>query len=124
MSDGITAVFGIYSTHDHADAAVGTLRTKGFRTTDVSLLVPFVATRESPGAGGPSIGSATGVLIGLGIPVHQEGRYERRMRTGGILLSVHADDREWAIKGEQILAQTGAEDICRTAEPRVMTMRR
>ena len=46
MSDRNTAVFGIYSTHDSADAAVGTLRTRGFRTTDVSVLAPFVATRN------------------------------------------------------------------------------
>jgi hypothetical protein len=29
---------------------------------------------------------------------------------------VHADDQEWASKGKQILEQTGAEDICWTAE--------
>jgi hypothetical protein len=38
------------------------------------------------------------------------------MRKGGILLSVHTDDREWANKGKQILLQTGAEDLCWTAE--------
>ena len=40
------------------------------------------------------------------------------MRKGGILLSVHADDREWASKGRQILEQTGAEDIASTSETR------
>ena len=39
-----TAVFGVYATDDSADAAVETLRTKAFRTTDVSVLFPFVAT--------------------------------------------------------------------------------
>ena len=52
----------------------------------------------------------------LGIPDYQERRYERQMRKGRILLSVHADDQEWASKGKQILVQTGAEDICWTAE--------
>ena len=110
-----TAVFGIYPTDDSADAAVDTLRTKGFRTTDVSMLFPFVATLAGTGAGG-AMGGATGVLIGLGIPAYQERRYQGRMRKGGILLSVHADDQEWASKGKQILEQTGAEDICWTAE--------
>lgn len=31
-------------------------------------------------------------------------------------LSVHADDREWATKGKQILEETGAEDIASTGE--------
>jgi hypothetical protein len=110
-----TAVFGIYSTDGGADAAVDTLRTKGFRSTDVSRLVPFVATLAGSGAGGV-MGDATGVLIGLGMSAYQERRYEGRMRRGGVLLSVHADDRDWASKGKQILEQTGAEDICSTAE--------
>jgi hypothetical protein len=110
-----TAVFGIYPTDDSADAAVETLRTRGFRTTDVSVLFPVVATYAGRSADG-AMGGATGVLIGLGIPAYQERRYERRMRTGGILLSVLADNREWASKGRQILEQTGAEDICWTAE--------
>ena len=115
MFDNNTAVFGIYPTDISANAAVDTLRTRGFRTTDVSVLFPFVATLAGTGAGG-DMGGATGVLIGLGIPAYQERRFERRMRKGAILVSVHADDREWASKGKQILEQTGAEDVCWTAE--------
>ena len=37
--------------------------------------------------------STTGALIGLGIPEYQAKRYEGRMRNGGILMSVHADDQ-------------------------------
>jgi hypothetical protein len=54
----------------------------------------------------------------LGIPEYQAKRYEGRMRKGGILLSVHVDDQEWARKGKQILDQTGAEDICSIGESR------
>jgi hypothetical protein len=114
MAGRRTAVFGMYSTHDSAETAVDTLRTKGFRTSDVAVLFPFVATLA--GTGGGAVSGATGVLIGLGIPVYHERRYEGRMRKGAILLSVHADDREWASKGKQILEQTGAEDICCTTE--------
>jgi hypothetical protein len=171
MSYKNTAVFGIYPTHDSANVAVDTLRTKGFRSADVSVLFPqndgskefghekgtksaegavagcgtgaiiggalgwlagigmlaipgvgpfiaagpIVATLAGMGAGG-AIGGATGALIGLGIPEYQAKRYEGRMRKGGILLSVHADDWEWASKGRQILEQTGAEDISMTGE--------
>lgn len=150
MSDKNTAVFGIYPTQDSADAAVDTLRTKGFRPTDISILFPqnsgskefghekgtksaegavaggstgaviggalgwlagigllaipgvgpfiaagpIVAALAGMGAGG-AIGGTTGALIGLGIPEYQAKRYEGRMRKGGILLSVHADDLEW-----------------------------
>src|SRR5689334_17695239 len=76
---------------------------------------PIVATLAGIGAGG-AIGGTTGALIGLGIPEYQAKRYEGRMRKGGILLSVHADDQEWASKGKQILEQTGAEDISAIGE--------
>jgi Alternative complex III, ActD subunit len=76
---------------------------------------PIVAALAGMGAGG-AIGGTTGALIGLGIPEYQAKRYEGRMRKGGILLSVHADDQEWVSKGRKILEQTGAEDIASTTE--------
>ena len=93
MSGKNTALFGIYPTHESADAAVALLRSKGFRSSDVGIMA-------MPGA-----------LVRLGMPEYQAKRYEGRMRTGGILLSVHADDREWTSKGKQILEHSGAEDI-------------
>ena len=171
MSGKNIGVFGIYPTHDSADAAVATLRSSGFRSTDLSVLFPqnvgskefghekgtksaegavagggtgaaiggalgwlagigmlaipgvgpfiaagpIVAALAGMGAGG-AIGGMTGALVGLGIPEYQAKRYEGRMRKGGILLSVHADDNEWAGKGERILKQTGAEDVSSTGE--------
>ena len=35
---------------------------------------------------------------------------------GGILLSVHSDDSEWAKRAKAVLTQTGAEDISSTGE--------
>ena len=57
MSGGNSALFGMYPTHDSADAAIGTLKTKGFRSSDVSMLFPFVATARGTGAGG-TVGGA------------------------------------------------------------------
>jgi hypothetical protein len=126
MSGKNTSVFGIYPTHASADAAVATLRAKGFRNTDVSVLFPqnlgskeFGHKKGTKSAEGTVAGVGTGTagaLIGLGIPEYQAKRYEGRMRKGGILLSVHADSQEWATKGTQILEQTGAEDIASTGE--------
>lgn len=173
MSGKNTAVFGVYPTHESADAAVAALRARGFRSTDISVLFPqnlgtkdfghekgsksaegavagggtgaliggalgwlagigllaipgvgpfiaagpIVATLAGMGAGG-AIGGTTGALIGLGIPEYQAKRYEGRMRKGGILLSVHADDPEWARKGKDILMHSGAEDISSIGESR------
>ena len=82
MSGRNTAVFGIYPTHESADAAVAMLRTKGFRSTDVSVLFPQNAgsqdfghekgTKSAEGAvtgggTGAVIGGALGWLAGIGI---------------------------------------------------------
>src|SRR3954462_3099820 len=62
---------------------------------------PFIAAGPLMGMlGGIGVGSAigglTGALIGLGIPEYEARRYEGRIRRGGILLSVHCDDSDWA----------------------------
>jgi hypothetical protein len=166
-----TAVFGIYPTQDAANAAVDTLRARGFRNNDISVLFPenpgskdfahekgtkapegasagassgalvggalgwlagigalaipgvgpfvaagpIIAALAGMGAGG-ALGGIAGALIGFGMPEYEAKRYEGRMRKGGILLSVHADDWEWTNKGKQILEQTGAEDISSAGE--------
>lgn len=82
---------------------------------------PFIAAGPIMGMlGGIGVGSAiggvTGALIGLGIPEYEAKRYEGRIRRGGILLSVHCDDPNWAKRARNILSQTGAEDIASTGE--------
>jgi hypothetical protein len=71
---------------------------------------PIVAALAGAGAGG-TVGWIAGVLIGMGIPEYEANRYEGRIKEGGILLSVHADDSDWKNKGKEILKRTGAEDI-------------
>ena len=71
---------------------------------------PIVAALAGAGAGG-TVGWIAGVLIGMGIPEYEANRYEGRIKEGGILLSVHADDSDWKNKGKGILKRTGAEDI-------------
>lgn len=87
-------------------ALVGSWRLE--RTMRIPGLGPFIAagliTGLSPRAG-------TGVLAGLGIPTYEARRYEGRIRKGGILLSVHAEESPWAKKAKRILKETGAQDI-------------
>ena len=71
---------------------------------------PIMAALAGIGAGG-MVGGIAGALIGMGIPEYEANRYEGRIKEGGILLSIHADDREWKEKGKDILKRTGAEDI-------------
>ena len=76
---------------------------------------PIMATLAGAGVGA-AVGGLTGALIGLGIPEYEAKRYEGRINDGGILLSVHADDAEWATKARDILTRTGAEDISKKSE--------
>jgi len=71
---------------------------------------PIMAAIAGVGAGG-LVGGIAGALIGMGIPEYEANRYEGRIKKGGILLSIHADDSDWKNKGKDILKHTGAEDI-------------
>jgi hypothetical protein len=166
-----TAVFGVYPTIEAAESAVRSLRDRGFRATDISILIPqnpgtkdFAHVRASkapegatagagtgaiiggtlgwlagigalavPGLGpliaaGPivaslagagaagAVGGITGALVGMGIPEYEAKRYEGRVRRGGVLMSVHADDGQWARRAREILSDTGAEDVSSESE--------
>lgn len=166
MSGKNTAVFGIYRDTVALGGGLERLRSAGYRSTDISVLMPenvgtkdFVHKKDSkapegattgassgvviggalgwlvgvgalaiPGLGpfiaaGPLmaalagagaagvVGGIAGALIGLGIPEYEAKRYEGRVRTGGVLVSVHCDSAEWVKRAKVILDQTGAEEI-------------
>jgi len=171
MKIGNKVVFGIYRNRVSAERAIETLKDSGFRTSDVSVLMPegsltddlattkqtkapegatagagtgillggtlgwlvgagalavtglapliaagpIIAALAGAGAGG-AIGGLTGGLVGLGLPEYEAKRFEGRVKDGGILLSVHADDSNWVKKAQEILEQTGAEDISSSTE--------
>ena len=54
----------------------------------------------------------------MGIPEYEAKRYEGRVKSGAILLSVHCDNSEWTKKAKQILEDTGAEDVSSTGQTR------
>jgi hypothetical protein len=76
---------------------------------------PILATLTGIGVGGMA-GGIVGGLIGMGIPEYEAKRYEGRVRTGQILLSVHCDNAEWVKRAKATLASTGAEDISSASE--------
>jgi hypothetical protein len=76
---------------------------------------PIVAALAGAGAAGAA-GGLIGALAGMGIPEFEAKRYEGRVKSGGILISVHCDDGEWADKARDILEATGAENVSSTSE--------
>jgi len=76
---------------------------------------PILSLMAGVGVGG-TIGGVAGALAGLGIPEYEAKRYEGRIRKGGILLSVHSDNDEWAKRAKNILEHTGADDISSASE--------
>jgi hypothetical protein len=83
---------------------------------------PLMGALAGAGVGG-AVGGIAGALIGLGIPEHEAKRYEIRVKEGGVLLSVHSDDPEWAKRAGEILERTGARDISSTGEAAVNYVR-
>jgi hypothetical protein len=78
---------------------------------------PILAMLGGIGVGG-TVGGFTGALIGVGIPEYEAKRYEGRIRSGGILLSVHCDNSDWAKRAKEVLEHTGASDIATSGEAR------
>jgi hypothetical protein len=76
---------------------------------------PIVSLLAGVGAGG-ALGGIVGALVGMGIPEYEAKRYEGRIRSGGILLSVHCDNADWVRRAKEMLERTGAEDIASTGE--------
>jgi hypothetical protein len=76
---------------------------------------PIMGLLGGMGAGG-AIGGITGALIGTGIPEYEAKRYEGRVKEGGVLLSVHCDNDQWAKQAKNLLEHSGAKDVSQSGE--------
>jgi hypothetical protein len=76
---------------------------------------PIMSILAGVGVGG-TVGSILGALVGLGMPEYEARRYEGRIKEGGILLSVHCDSSEWVKRAEDLLKNSGADDIASAGE--------
>lgn len=76
---------------------------------------PLMAILAGMGAGA-TLGGVAGGLVGIGIPEYEAQRYEGRVRNGGILVSIHCDNSEWATRAATIFETAGAEDISKSGE--------
>src|SRR5258706_5645552 len=76
---------------------------------------PIMGALAGVGVGG-TVGGLIGALVGMGIPEYEAKRYEGRVREGGILLSVHCDSSDWVKRANDILKETGVQDVASTGE--------
>jgi hypothetical protein len=76
---------------------------------------PVLAALAGAGAGG-TLGWLAGLLAGMSRTEYVAKRYAGRLRSGGILLSVHCDSPEWCSRAGKILKDTGARDISSASE--------
>jgi hypothetical protein len=79
-----------------------------------------MAALAGMGVGG-AVGGVIGALVGMGIPEYEAKRYEGRIKSGGVLLSVHCATSEDIDRAKNLLKQTGAEDIASAGEKSVST---
>ena len=85
---------------------------------------PFIAAGPIMGllsgaAVGGTAGGLVGALIGYGMPELEAKRYEGKVKSGNILLSVHTEDRDEVKRAKEIFKQHRAEDIAYTGEASV-----
>ena len=78
---------------------------------------PIAAALAGAGAGAV-VGGITGSLVGAGVPEYEAKRYEGRVRSGNMLISVHCENSQWESKAKKILERTGAQDVASSSEPK------
>lgn len=76
---------------------------------------PILATLSGLAAGG-TLGGLSGALVGTGIPEYEAQQYEGKLNQGNILISVHADDNDEAMRIREIMMQEKADDISTGSE--------
>jgi len=87
-------------------------------------LGPFIAAGPimaalSGAAVGATAGGLVGALVGMGIPEYEAKRYEGRLRSGGILISVHSENSDQTKRAKEIFERDQAEDIATAGEESV-----
>lgn len=79
---------------------------------DAGILVAMLAGVGALGVAGSVIGG----LVGWGDPNYEAVRYEGYRKRGGLLVSVHCDNRDWQKRAKQALRRTGAEGVAAVRE--------
>ena len=93
----------------------------GIGTLAIPGVGPFIAAGPimaalSGAAVGAAAGGVTGALVGYGMPEYEAKQYEGKIRSGNILMSVHAEDGDEVDRVKEIFSRHGAEDVSYTGE--------
>ena len=75
-----------------------------------------IATALADAAAGGAAGVIAGALMGMRIPEHNAQQYEKTVREGNILMSVHTYTAEGLKRAANLLATGGAVDLHQVAE--------
>lgn len=94
-------------------AGIGTLAIPGLGP--LIAAGPIMAALSGLAVGG-TLGGITGGLAGMGVSEYEAQQYERRVKEGKILISVHADDSEEASTVRDIMSQEKGESISTGSE--------
>lgn len=76
---------------------------------------PIMAALGGVAVGG-AVGGIAGALIGMGIPEYEAKRYEGKVKSGNVLISVHTENSEEINRAKEIFKHQKAEDISSTGE--------
>jgi hypothetical protein len=101
-------------------AGLGVLASAG--TGPFATAGPFVAALAGV-ALGALIGGMIGAWLGTRVPEYVAKRYDGKLETGNILISVHARNSNRAIQVKDIFSDAGAQSIAMTNEAEVPTRR-
>ncbi len=100
-------------------AALGWLA--GIGSLAIPGVGPFIAAGPIMAAlGGAAVGTAAGgvigALVGMGIPEFEAKRYDEKIKTGNILISVHTEDSKQRDVAKDIFKRNHADDISTGSE--------
>ena len=100
-------------------AALGWLA--GIGSLAIPGVGPFIAAGPIMAAlGGAAVGTAAGgvigALVGMGIPEFEAKRYDDKIKTGNILISVHTEDSNQRDIAKDIFKRNHADDISTGSE--------
>ena len=93
----------------------------GIGTLAIPGVGPFIAAGPLMGALsgtvlGAAVGGISGSLVGLGITELEAKRYESKLKSGNVLVSVHLENPEQTQRVKDVFYRARAEDICVSTE--------
>ena len=77
---------------------------------------PLMGALSAAAVGGATAG-LVGALVGMGIPEFEAKRYQEKLTSGNILISVHTEDSRQRDLARKIFEEQGAQNIATSREP-------